>query len=60
MSYLDKYTDRELLESIYIMLAQVLSKVNEIGDDGKQFGLNLAADLVGNMLDDQQMGRRNV
>lgn len=44
-------TDRELLEWIYLMQIQILAKVNEIGDDRKQFGLNLAADLVGNMMD---------
>lgn len=44
-------TDRELLEWIYLMQIQILARVNEIGDDRKQFGLNLAADLVGNMMD---------
>lgn len=45
-------TDRELLEQIYLLLLQIKVKVNEIDDDAKQFGVNLAADLVGNMLDD--------
>lgn len=51
--YLVHMTDRELLEQIYILLLQIRTKVNEIDDDTKQFGMNLAADLVGNMLDDQ-------
>lgn len=51
--YLVHMTDRELLEQIYILLLQIRTKVNEIDDDTKQFGMNLAADLVGNMLGDQ-------
>lgn len=47
---LSKYTDRELLEQIYIMLISLTQKVNEINDDNKQFSLNLAADLMGDML----------
>lgn len=39
-------TDRELLEGIYTMLQYVLVKVNEIDNDDKQFGMNLAADLL--------------
>jgi len=34
------------------MLAQVAAKVSEIDNDTKQFGMNLAANLVSNMLDD--------
>lgn len=49
---LSKYTDRELLEWIYVMLISLTQKVNEINDDNKQFSINLAADLMGNMLDD--------
>lgn len=51
--YLAHMTDRELLEQIYLLLAQVAAKVSEIDNDTKQFGMNLAADLVGNMLDGQ-------
>lgn len=47
---LSKYTDRELLEWIYIMLISLTQKVNEINDDNKQFSLNLAADLMGDMI----------
>lgn len=58
--YLAHITDRELLEQIYLLLVQVTAKVSEIDNDAKQFGMNLAADLVGNMLDDQvQNNRRN-
>lgn len=51
---LAKYTDRELLEWIYVMQIHILSKVNEIDKDDKQFGMNLAADLLGSMLYDAQ------
>lgn len=33
-------------------------KVSEIDNDAKTFGVNLAADLVGNMLDDQSVSSR--
>lgn len=56
--YLAHMTDRELLEQIYLLLLQVTVKVSEIDNDTKQFGMNLAADLVGNMLDDQQTNSR--
>lgn len=56
--YLMHITDRELLEQIYLLLLQINVKVSEIDNDTKQFGMNLAADLVGNMLDDQVMGNR--
>lgn len=51
---LAKYTDRELLEWIYLLQIHILSKVNEIDKDDKQFGMNLAADLLGSMLYDAQ------
>lgn len=47
-------TDRELLEGIYTMLQYVLVKVNEIDNDDKQFGMNLAADLLGSQVHDAQ------
>lgn len=56
--YLAHMTDRELLEQIYLLLLQINVKVSEIDNDTKQFGMNLAADLVGNMLDDQQANSR--
>ncbi len=43
-------TDRELLEGIYTMLQQVLIKVSEIDNDDKQFGMNLAANLLSSMV----------
>ena len=47
-------TDRELLEGIYTMLQYVLVKVNEIDNDDKQFGVNLAANLLSSMVYDAQ------
>lgn len=43
-------TDRELLEQIYQMLLQILSKL----DDSDQFNMNVLANLVGDAL----MGER--
>lgn len=43
-------TDRQLLEAIYLMLQQVLIKVNEIDNDDKQLGMNIFANVVGDML----------
>lgn len=57
--YLIHMTDRDLLEQIYLLLLQVNVKVSEIDNDTKQFGMNLAADLVGTMLDDQVNNRKN-
>ena len=51
---LAKYTDRELLEWIYLLQIHILSKVNEIDNDDKQFGMNLAADLLGSVVYDTQ------
>lgn len=56
--YLVHMSDRELLEQIYLLLLQINVKVSEIDNDAKTFGMNLAADLVGNMLDDQSVSRR--
>lgn len=56
--YLAHMTDRDLLEQIYILLLQVNNKVNDINDDNKQFSMNLAADLLGNILDDQASNNR--
>lgn len=52
-SYLIHLTDRELLEKIYVLLLQVYQKIDRMDDDNKEFGLNLAADLMGNMLQDR-------
>lgn len=48
--YLTHMTDRELLEQIYFLLLQVNVKVNEIDNDSKQFGMNLAANLLGDTI----------
>lgn len=56
--YLAHMTNRELLEQIYLLLLQINVKVSEIDNDAKTFGINLAADLVGNMLDDQSVSSR--
>lgn len=51
--YLVHLTDREFLEKIYVLLLQVYQKIDRMDDDNKEFGLNLAADLMGNMLQDR-------
>lgn len=50
--YLAHMSDRELLEQIYLLLLQMNVKVSEIDNDAKMFGMNLAADLMGTMLQD--------
>lgn len=52
--YLAHMTDRDLLEQIYLLLLQVNLRVSEIDNDSKQFGMNLAADLLGTMMEDQK------
>lgn len=52
-------SDRELLEQIYTMLQYVVVKVTEIDNDDKQFGMNLAADLLGSMVYDAQPKTKN-
>ena len=56
--YLVHMSDRELLEQIYMLLLQINDKVSEIDNDSKQFGMNLAADLLGNMMDDLSNNNR--
>lgn len=51
---LSEYSDRELLEAIYTMLQYVIVRVNEIDNDDKQFGMNLAADLLSSIVYDAQ------
>lgn len=51
---LSECSDRELLEAIYTMLQYVIVRVNEIDNDDKQFGMNLAADLLGSIVYDAQ------
>lgn len=59
--YLAHMTDRELLEQIYLLLLQVTVKVSEIDNDTKQFGMNVAANLVGDalMMNNNDAERRN-
>lgn len=56
--YLVHMSDRELLEQIYMLLLQINVKVSEIDNDSKQFGMNLAANLLGNMMDDLSNNNR--
>lgn len=59
--YLAHMTDRELLEQIYFLLLQINVKVSEIDNDTKQFGMNVAANLVGEalMINNNDAQRRN-
>lgn len=59
--YLAHMTDRELLEQIYLLLLQINVKVSEIDNDTKQFGINVAANLVGEalMMNNNDAQRRN-
>lgn len=59
--YLAHMTDRELLEPIYLLLLQINVKVSEIDNDTKQFGMNVAANLVGEalMINNNDAERRN-
>ena len=53
--YLVHMSDRELLEQIYLLLLQINVKVSEIDNVSKTFGMNLAADLLGTMLQDTKV-----
>ncbi len=53
--YLAHISDRELLEQIYLLLLQINTRVSEIDNDAKVFGMNLAADLMGTMLQDTKV-----
>ena len=59
--YLAHMTDRELLEQIYLLLLQINVKVSEIDNDTKQFGMNVAANLVSEalMMNNNDAERRN-
>lgn len=46
----NQFTDRELLENIYVLLLQIWNKVKEIDNDDKQFTMNVLANLVGDKL----------
>ena len=51
--YLVHLTDRELLEQVYVLLLKVYSKIDSIDDDHRTFGINVAADLFSNALQDR-------
>ena len=51
--YLVHLTDRELLEKVYVLLLQVYQKIDRMDDDNKEFGINVAADLFSNALQDR-------
>lgn len=53
--YLAHISDRELLEQMYLLLLQINTRVSEIDNDAKVFGMNLAADLLGTMLQDTKV-----
>lgn len=53
--YLAHISDRELLEQIYLLLLQINTRVSEIDNDAKVFGMNLAADLMGIILQDTKV-----
>lgn len=55
--YLTHMTDRELLEQIYILLLQLYSHIARIDDDNKEFSMNLAADLLGDVLQNKIYGK---
>lgn len=59
--YLAHMTGRELLEQIYLLLLQINVKVSEIDNDTKQFGMNVAANLVDEalMINNNDAERRN-
>ena len=47
---MEQLTDRELLEHIYLLLLQILNKVNEIDNDDKQVSMNIFANLLADKL----------
>lgn len=47
---MNNLSDRELLERIYILLLRINAKVQEIDNDDKQFGMNVLANLVGDII----------
>lgn len=51
--YVSHLTDRELLEEIYVLLLKVYSKIDRLDDDNREFSMNLAADLMSNLLQDR-------
>ena len=51
---MEQLTDRELLERIYLLLLQILNKVNEIDNDDKQVSMNIFANLLADKLHEVQ------
>lgn len=51
---LENISSRDLLEHIYVMQLQILNKLNKMDDDGKEFALNLLADLIGSKIIERQ------
>lgn len=51
---LESISSRDLLEHIYVMQLQILNKLNKMDDDGKEFALNLLADLIGSKIVERQ------
>lgn len=51
---LENISSRDLLEHIYVMQLQILNKLNKMDDDGKEFALNLLADLIGSKIEERQ------
>lgn len=51
---LENISSRDLLERIYVMQLQILNKLNKMDDDGKEFALNLLADLIGSKIVERQ------
>lgn len=51
---LENISSRDLLEHIYVMQLQILNKLNKTDDDGKEFALNLLADLIGSKIVERQ------
>lgn len=57
---LKQYSDRELLESIYLLLVQAVGKLNRIDDDSKEFFINVVADLFSDKLQINRNGHTSI
>lgn len=53
---LKQFSDRQLLEAIYLLLCQQQVKIAEIDNDEKQITMNVIADLVGTKIVEVQDG----
>ena len=47
---LNKYTNRQLLEAIYLLLCMQQVKIAEIDNDEKQMTMNTIANLIGDAI----------